>query len=134
MYTYWKRTHPYPSFVTFDSPSREVCTSRRIRTNTPLQSLVLLNDPVYIEAADAWAKRILKESGGDIKNGIEKNLRLVTAKVPEPEKVEVLHQLYLESLAYYQEEGKELDENAELAAMRMVSNAMLNLDEFVTRR
>ena len=116
------------------SPSREVCTSRRIRTNTPLQSLVLLNDPVYIEAADAWAKRILKESGNNIKNGIEKNLRLVTAKVPEPEKVEVLHQLYLESLSYYQKEGKELDKNAELAAMRMVSNAMLNLDEFVTRR
>ncbi|MBR9773850.1 MAG: DUF1553 domain-containing protein [Cytophagales bacterium] len=134
VYTYWKRTHPYPSFVTFDSPSREVCTSRRIRTNTPLQSLVLLNDPVYIEAADAWAKRILKESGNNIKNGIEKNLRLVTAKVPEPEKVEVLHQLYLESLSYYQKEGKELDKNAELAAMRMVSNAMLNLDEFVTRR
>lgn len=134
VYTYWKRTHPYPSFITFDSPSREVCTSRRIRTNTPLQSLVLLNDPVYIEAADAWAKRILKESGENIKNGIEKNLQLVTARVPEPEKVEVLHQLYLESLSYYEEEGKELDENAKLAAMRMVSNAMLNLDEFVTRR
>jgi len=134
VYTYWKRTHPYPSFVTFDSPSREVCTSRRIRTNTPLQSLVLLNDPVYIEAAEAWAQRILKESGEDIKKGIEKNLQLVTAKKPEPEKVEVLHQLYLESLAYYEGEGKDLDENAKLAAMRIVSNAMLNLDEFVTRR
>jgi hypothetical protein len=134
VYTYWKRTHPYPSFVTFDSPSREVCTSRRIRTNTPLQSLVLLNDPVYIEAAEAWAKRILLENDEDIKKGIEKNLQLVTAKKPAPEKVEVLHQLYLESLAYYEGEGKNLDENAKLAAMRMVSNAMLNLDEFVTRR
>jgi hypothetical protein len=134
VYTYWKRTHPYPSFVTFDSPSREICTSRRIRTNTPLQSLVLLNDPVYIEAAEAWAQRILKESAGDIKRGIEKNLQLVTAKKPEPEKVEVLHKLYLESLAYYEGEGKDLDENAQLAAMRIVSNAMLNLDEFVTRR
>lgn len=80
VYTYWKRTHPYPSFVTFDSPSREVCTSRRIRTNTPLQSLVLLNDPVYIEAADAWAKRILKESEGNIKNGIEKIYGLLLPK------------------------------------------------------
>jgi hypothetical protein len=134
VYTYWKRTHPYPSFVTFDSPSREVCSSRRIRTNTPLQSLVLMNDPVYIEAAEAWAKRILQENDGNIKKGIEKNLQLVTAKKPAPEKVEVLHQLYLESLDYYKGEGKNLDENARLAAMRMVSNAMLNLDEFVTRR
>ena len=55
LYTYWKRTAPYPSMVTFDSPSREFCQSRRIRTNTPLQALVTLNDPVYIEAAQALA-------------------------------------------------------------------------------
>ncbi|SHM32818.1 Carbohydrate binding module (family 6) [Cyclobacterium lianum] len=134
VYTYWKRTHPYPSMVTFDSPSREVCTSRRVRTNTPLQSLVLLNDPVYVEAADAWAQRILEESGKDIKSGIERNLQLITAKPPEQEKVEVLHKLYRESLAYYRQEGQDLDSNPELAAMRLVSNAMLNLDEFVTRR
>lgn len=134
VYTYWKRTHPYPSMVTFDNPSREVCTSRRIRTNTPLQSLVLLNDPVYLEAATAWAQKILDEHKNDIKTGIKKNLQLVTAKVPEEEKVAVLHQLYQESLAYYKQEGADLDENPELAAMRLVSNAMLNLDEFVTRR
>ncbi|WP_162416770.1 DUF1553 domain-containing protein [Cyclobacterium roseum] len=134
VYTYWKRTHPYPSMVTFDNPSREVCTSRRIRTNTPLQSLVLLNDPVYLEAATAWAKKILDEHKRDIKTGIEKNLQLITAKAPEEEKVMVLHQLYQESLAYYQQEGADLDEDPELAAMRLVSNAMLNLDEFVTRR
>jgi hypothetical protein len=93
-----------------------------------------MNDPVYIEAAEAWAQRILEESNGDIKKAIEKNLQLITAKKPAPEKVEVLHQLYLESLAYYEGEGKSLDENAQLGAMRMVSNAMLNLDEFVTRR
>ncbi|WP_162342334.1 DUF1553 domain-containing protein [Cyclobacterium salsum] len=134
VYTYWKRTHPYPSMVTFDNPSREVCTSRRIRTNTPLQSLVLLNDPVYLEAATAWAQKILDEHEKDIKTGIEKNLQLITAKAPEKEKVRVLHQLYQESLAYYQQEGADLDEDPELAAMRLVSNAMLNLDEFVTRR
>lgn len=134
VYTYWKRTHPYPSMVTFDSPSREVCTSRRVRTNTPLQSLVLLNDPVYVEAASAWAQRILEESGEDIKGGIQKNLQLITAKPPEQEKVDVLHQLYEESLAYYKKEGKDLDSNPQLAAMRLVSNAMLNLDEFITRR
>ncbi|WP_154856148.1 DUF1553 domain-containing protein [Cyclobacterium xiamenense] len=134
VYTYWKRTHPYPSMVTFDNPSREVCTSRRIRTNTPLQSLVLLNDPVFLEAATAWAERILDEYETDVKTGIEKNLQLITAQEPDEKKVAVLHRLYEESLAYYQEEGAHLDEDPKLAAMRLVSNAMFNLDEFVTRR
>ncbi|WP_375584577.1 DUF1553 domain-containing protein [Cyclobacterium xiamenense] len=134
VYTYWKRTHPYPSMVTFDNPSREVCTSRRIRTNTPLQSLVLLNDPVFLEAATAWAEKILDEYDTDIKTGIEKHLQLITAGTPDQKKVEVLHRLYKESLAYYRQEGADLDENPELAAMRLVSNAMFNLDEFVTRR
>jgi hypothetical protein len=134
VYTYWKRTHPYPSMVTFDNPSREVCTSRRIRTNTPLQSLVLLNDPVFLEAATAWAEKILDEYDTDIKTGIEKHLQLITAGTPDQKKVEVLHRLYEESLAYYRQEGADLDENPELAAMRLVSNAMFNLDEFVTRR
>ncbi len=57
LYTYWRRTSPYPSFLTFDAPSREFCTARRIPTNTPLQALVTLNDPVYIECATALAQR-----------------------------------------------------------------------------
>ncbi|MEX0884477.1 MAG: DUF1553 domain-containing protein, partial [Cyclobacteriaceae bacterium] len=134
VYTYWKRTNPYPSMVTFDNPSREVCTSRRIRTNTPLQSLVLLNDPAYVEAATAFAKRIQADGSENIPASIEKHLQLITAKPPEEEKVKVLVELYRESLAYYQEEKPELDEDPQLAALRLVSNAMLNLDEFVTRR
>ncbi|MEX2567653.1 MAG: DUF1553 domain-containing protein, partial [Cyclobacteriaceae bacterium] len=134
VYTYWKRTNPYPSMVTFDNPSREVCTSRRIRTNTPLQSLVLLNDPAYVETATAFAKRIQADGSENIPASIEKHLQLITAKPPEEEKVKVLVELYRESLAYYQEEKPELDEDPQLAALRLVSNAMLNLDEFVTRR
>jgi len=60
LYTYWRRTSPYPSLISFDAPSREFCFPRRIRTNTPLQSLVTLNDPVYIETAIALAQKILK--------------------------------------------------------------------------
>ena len=64
LYVFWRRTVPYPSLATFDAPSREVCTMRRLRTNTPLQALVVLNDPVYVEASQALARRIVREGGG----------------------------------------------------------------------
>ena len=63
LYTFWRRTVPYPSMATFDAPSREICAIRRVRTNTPLQSFVTLNDPVYVEAAQALARRIVREGG-----------------------------------------------------------------------
>ena len=62
IYTTWRRSNPYPSMATFDAPNREVCTIRRPRTNTPLQALVTLNDPVFVEAAQALARRIVCES------------------------------------------------------------------------
>ena len=65
VYTTWRRSNPYPSMATFDAPNREVCTVRRVRTNTPLQALVTLNDPAYIEAAQALARRLVKEGGVD---------------------------------------------------------------------
>ena len=65
LYTFWRRTVPYPSMATFDAPSREICTVRRIRTNTPLQALVTLNDPVYVEAAQALARRIVARGRAD---------------------------------------------------------------------
>lgn len=131
IYTYWKRTNPYPSMVTFDNPSREVCTSRRIRTNTPLQSLTLLNDPVYVEAAAAFARRIYEEDAENIPAGIAKHLQLVTAVPPSGKKAETLVNLYEETLAYYR---KNDGASPELSALTLVCNAMFNLDEFVTRR
>ena len=66
LYTSWRRTAPYPSMTTFDATSREVCTIRRIRTNTPLQALVTLNDPVFIEASQGLARKVLRDSDGDL--------------------------------------------------------------------
>ncbi len=139
VYTYWKRTNSYPSMVSFDSPSREVCTSRRIRTNTPLQALVLLNDSVYVEAAGALARNIQKKYPNDIERGIAESLRLITAVPPEVRKVEALTTLFHETLEYYQNNEMMGMESADLrdqqiAALKLVCNAMFNLDEFVTRR
>ena len=78
LYTFWRRTIPYPSMTTFDAPSREICSVRRIRTNTPLQAFVTLNDPVYVEAAQALARRIVAR-GGRLARG---TLPLRTATLP----------------------------------------------------
>src|SRR5207245_6686193 len=76
LYTFWRRTVPYPSMTTFDAPSREICAVRRIRTNTPLQALVTLNDPVYVEAAQALARRIVREGGASAEERTRYGLRL----------------------------------------------------------
>ena len=67
LYVFWRRTVPYPSMATFDAPSREICAIKRVRTNTPLQSFVTLNDPVYVEAAQALARRIVREGGSNVR-------------------------------------------------------------------
>ena len=76
LYTFWRRTTPYPSMSTFDAPSRELCTVRRVRTNTPLQAFVTLNDPVYVEAAQALARRIVREGGSSVEDRVRFALRL----------------------------------------------------------
>ena len=70
LYTFWKRTAPPPQMASFDAPSREACRMRRERTNTPLQALVTLNDPVYVEAAQALGRRMVKEGGATIESRI----------------------------------------------------------------
>ena len=94
LYTFWRRTVPYPSMAVFDAPSREICAIRRVRTNTPLQSLVTLNDPVYIEAAQALARRIVRDGGATVASRVGHGLQLCLGRPPRPEQVEPLVALY----------------------------------------
>jgi hypothetical protein len=134
LYVFWRRSAPYPSFVAFDAPSREFCTARRARTNTPLQALTLLNDPAFFEAARALAVRMLKE-GFNSTSRIRSGHRLCCSRDPRPEELRLLVELHQRSLQRYQEDpaaAKELG-GPELAAMTMVANALLNLDETITK-
>ena len=139
VYTFMKRTSPYPTMITFDGSSREVCTVRRIRTNTPLQALVTLNDPVYVEASRSFAKRMMK-AGTSPELQIKAGYRLALLRDISDEKLTILNGLYTEALKEYQpnkEAAKKLtgDANAtpQLAAITIVASAMLNLDEFITK-
>ncbi|MEM9141723.1 MAG: DUF1553 domain-containing protein [Bacteroidota bacterium] len=139
VYTYLKRTSPYPSFLTFDAGSREVCMIRRTVTNTPLQALVTLNDPVYLEAAYHLAKNSFKED--DLDESISQSYEMAIYAPIDPETLGTLKALYHESL---EEFGKNPDAIAELlsfaehpqpelAALTIVANAIMNLDEFLTK-
>jgi len=148
IYTTWRRSNPYPSMATFDAPNREVCTVRRVRTNTPLQALVTLNDPVYIEAAQSLARRILKEGGATSANKVTYGFRLVLSRIPHEAELARLVTLYEQSLARFganADDAKRIateplgpaadDMNvAELAAWTVVGNVLLNLDETVMKR
>lgn len=138
LYTHWRRTSPYPSMVTFDSPSREFCVSRRIRTNTPLQALVTLNDPVYVEAARALARRMIEEGGEDLGQRLHAGYRWALARDPGPEKLAVLRAFYDEAASHYDDhpgDGRALAAAAEeeMAALTAVANVILNLDEVITK-
>src|SRR5439155_24226614 len=104
LYTFWRRTVPYPSMATFDAPSREICTLRRQPTNTPLQALVTLNDPAYVEMAQALGRRIAREGGATIEERVRYALRLCLARPPGEEQVNALVTLYEKELAHYRAE------------------------------
>lgn len=140
VYTFIKRTSPYPSMMMFDGSSREVCLSRRIRTNTPLQALVTLNDPVFVEASRALAKRMMSPDSTSYKKGIRNGYRLLTFKEISDDKLTILGQLYQDALNIYQADTaavkaitKEKNGTQQLAAMTIVANALLNLDEVITK-
>jgi Protein of unknown function (DUF1553)/Protein of unknown function (DUF1549)/Planctomycete cytochrome C/F5/8 type C domain len=142
LYTFWRRTVPYPSMATFDAPSRETCSLRRIRTNTPLQAFVTMNDPAYVEASQALARRIMKEGGATPQERAAFALKLCLVRPPSPAQVESLLHLYLSELAHFQSDAaaaKKLATDplgpapegmseAELAAWTVVANVVLNLD------
>ncbi len=137
LYTYVRRSSPYPSFLSFDASGREVCLSRRIITNTPLQALITLNDPVYVEAAQNLAREVLKIDG-DKKTKAEKAYVKVMGKSPDPGKVDVLVNLLNETEQYYSENVEEAEklvqeENPELASLTVMANALMNMDEFIVK-
>ncbi|MCB0685222.1 MAG: DUF1553 domain-containing protein [Saprospiraceae bacterium] len=135
LYTYWKRTTPYPSMIAFDSPSREFCVSKRIITNTPLQALVTLNDTVYLEAAEVLGEYMKEESGKDLASGISKGYQRALLDRPDTETMDILIKLYHQAeeakatLISYQEP----DRPARLAPFTVVANAIMNLDAFLTK-
>lgn len=139
LYTYWRRTAPYPSMITFDSPSRELCVSRRPRTNTPLQALVTLNDPAFFEAARALAMSMTSNEGST-DDRLAGGYRRALLAEPTPSKAKVLRDLYDDALEFYRgspDEATKLvaapEATAEQAAMVTVANAILNLDEFLSK-
>ena len=144
LYTFLRRTTPYPTMINFDAPSREFCTVRRVRTNTPLQALDTLNDPVFFEGARALAKRMMKEASPDPAARTTHGFRLVLARRPAATEVERLVAFYNQQLARFQRDekaardviqaGEKLPPDAaELATWTMVANVLLNLDETVTK-
>ena len=146
LYTFWRRTVPYPSMATFDAPSRETCTVRRIHTNTPLQAFVTMNDPVYVEASQALGRRIM-EGGKTPADRIRYALLLCLARPPSEDQVRVLVDHYEKELAHYrlhEDEAKKLATDplgplpeglsaSEAAAWTSVANVLLNLDGVLTK-
>src|SRR6056297_2342862 len=139
IYTYLKRTSPYPSFLTFDAGSREVCMIRRTVTNTPLQALVTLNDPVYLEAAYHLAKN--NHIINNVEQSISSSYERATFQKITKNRLKVLTELYQTAVTEFteNEEASQLflhfeeKPTAELAALTMVANAIMNLDEFLTK-
>lgn len=146
LYTEWRRTSPYPSMATFDAPNREVCTLRRGRTNTPLQALVTLNDPVFVEAAQALARRLTTAADPDAKLTLA--FRLVLARPPSAKERQRLRLLQAQVLETFQADPKSAvamatdpigpvptgAEPADLAAWTTVCGVLLNLDETLMKR
>lgn len=142
IYTSWRRSNPYPSMAAFDAPNREVCTIRRENTNTPLQALVTLNDPVYIEASQALGRK-MEAVEGDLATKIEFGFRKCLIRPPSERETQTLLDLFLDAQSRYQSDPEkallmatdpigELPEGsnaAELAAWTIVGNTLLNLDE-----
>ncbi len=147
LYTQFRRSNPYPSMAAFDAPNREVCTVRRIRTNTPLQALVTMNDPVHLEAAQALSRQVVKWDG-TIAQRAARLFRHCTAREPHPAELERLTQLHetIRTRAAASPESAKLlasdplgpvpegMDSVDLAAWTVVGNVILNLDEMLMKR
>jgi Protein of unknown function (DUF1553)/Protein of unknown function (DUF1549)/Concanavalin A-like lectin/glucanases superfamily/Planctomycete cytochrome C len=148
LYSFWRRTSPPPNMLTFDAPSREVCIARRQTTSTPLQPLVLLNDPQFVEAARGLGERMLRAEGKTIEERLILGFRLAATRKPTERELELLRSLYRGQLVRFRSDptsaqkylaigerapAKDLD-SADLAAATATANAILNLDAAVMIR
>lgn len=135
IYTFSKRTSGYPSFLTFDAPSRDLCSARRIVSNTPLQALVTLNDPAHIEAAQGFAKRMAAHST-DLREQLAYGVLLANQDVASTSMIDELVSLHTDAAAEYATiptEASQLAESPSAAALVLVANTILNLDTSLTR-
>ena len=145
LYTYWKRSSPYPSMVNFDGAAREVCLSRRIKTNTPLQALTLLNDSTYWDLSVKFAQKIIAKNNNDINIQIGSAYKKATGNEIDNNKRSIFKKLYNESIAKIKNgqsngsinkllsDSSATNDLISLAAMSVVTNAILNLDEVITK-
>jgi hypothetical protein len=147
MYTFWKRTAHSPQMGTLDAPSREACTVRRERTNTPLQALMMMNEQLFVEASRGLAERALREAGPDTDARLRHLFRVATARAPEAAELSILRDALQEHLAKFRADPKAAQalirlgemppspvyNSEELAAWTMIGNLVLNLDEVINR-
>ncbi|MFQ5731633.1 MAG: DUF1553 domain-containing protein [Planctomycetaceae bacterium] len=147
MYTFWRRTTPYPTFIIFDAPDRSACTVSRPRTNTPLQALATMNDPQFVEASRVLGQRVLKEGPKGLDGRLTFAFRLVTARKPNKAELRVLRETYNEQLSHYRKNTESAQKLVQAgtfarpnhrdvtqhAAWTAIANALLNLDEAITR-
>jgi hypothetical protein len=146
IYTFWRRTVPYPGMVAFDAPSREACTFRRVPTDTPLQAFVTLNDPVFVECAQALGQR-MAAIPGSVRNQVETGFRWATGHNPATSQVDSLVRLFEQERFRYRNRSQEATRlatdplgplppglsAADAAAWTLIGNVLLNLDTVLTR-
>ena len=136
LYTFWKRTSPPPVMALFDAPTRETCAVVRGATNTPLQALVVMNEPQFVEAGIALGKRMIQEGGTSPSSRLTYGFRLTTGRAPESEEVKVLEKSlarHLERYSINEADAKALAGTPEQAAYAVLGSTLINLDEFINR-
>jgi hypothetical protein len=136
VYTYWKRSIPYPTFFTFDAPSRELCNKRRTPSNTPIQALAVLNDPAFFECAQGLARRMKNEFQGSIGEKISQAYRATTSQKITPEQLLTLGKLFDDLNQTYTKDPKTMADMAgtpDGAAYTIVASVILNLHDAITR-
>jgi hypothetical protein len=136
VYTYWKRSIPYPTFASFDAPTREMCSKRRMPSNTPIQALAVLNDPAFHEASQALGRRMAELQASSIADRIAFGYRATTSRHITDERLSELTALFEEIKQTYQADptlAKEMADDPGTAAFAVVASVLLNLDETVSR-